>query len=368
MTSKFKLIILSVASILVIGAFPLLVNFYKTSSDMIPPSPVPSIILIMLSMIAGFFVIGTLITFGYIKFLKKRIAHPYLFGLLAAYVVGTITTIIASSALFADGDTLAAGIGSFMFAAGAAVAAGIAGIAIGLVTDLTGAASLKNSRPPFTKQVKLTALILGTLVVLLPIFSKFVAQRPDFLKSTPTAARGVLDSPRSEYVALTTAKTASDDLFIYSKERTRIFVLYRVDTGTDVPVYGQLLDAIEPYRRSGIRIIPLAVGKYSGEAFRFLSYATDLPDWNLHQWLSLQEYQKLATLLKPYGLEIGESKNLPYVALLNEKDAVIGQWQGSANIYKLHSAMKSLGFSAEPRSTPSVGDAFVSKTAPRYLK
>ena len=323
-------------------------------------------VMIILALIFGFFVVGSLISFGYTYLFKKQIKHPFLFGLLVAYVVGTITTIITSVVLSADGDPLAAGIWSFMFAAGAAVAAGFAGIAIGFVTVLTDAASLKKNRPLFTRQVKLTAFILGTLVVLLPLFSMFVAQRPDFFNTTPRVARGVLDTPRSEYVGLSNAQTASSSLFYFAKERTRVLVLYRVGNGTDVPVYGQLLDAIEPYRRSGIRIIPFAVGKYSGEAFRFLAYATDLPDWNTHDWLSLQEYQKLATMLKPHGLDIGESNDLPYVALLDEKDAVIGQWQGSANINKLHSAMKSLGFTAESPKTPSLGDEFVSKTAPRY--
>lgn len=104
------------------------------------------------------------------------------------------------------------------------------------------------------------------------------------------------------HVAESTAMTAKDSVYLFDKERTKLFILYRAESFPDVSIYGQLLTFSEPYRAQSVQVLPYAVAKYGGEASKFLTFAPDVAEWNLHNWLSYDEYQKLTNDLKNQGI------------------------------------------------------------------
>lgn len=174
----------------------------------------------------------------------------------------------------------------------------------------------------------------------------------------------------SLHVAESTAMTAKDSIFLFDKDRTKLFILYRAEGASDVPIYGQLLNFTEPYRAQNVQTLPYAVSKYGTEAAKFLKFAPDAPEWNLHNWLSYEEYHKLANDLRVQGINIVDIKELPFIALIAPEGRLSGQWKGCENFTTVRQALKSLGYSAaeaKPNST-SIGDDFVNKTEPIYQK
>jgi len=125
-----------------------------------------------------------------------------------------------------------------------------------------------------------------------------------------------------------TAMIVKDDIFIFNNEQMKIIIFHNAESPSDVSVYGHFIDIANKYKGQDVQILSYAVSKYQEDTAKFMTYA---PDWDLHYWLSLPEYQKLSKELNVYRMNIGEVKDLPYLAVITPQGNIIGQWKGIEN-------------------------------------